>query len=284
MIADRKKKIATDVSKTALISVFIIVCLFLAVIGSVGLVRFAGARPASNQGWIVYVRGADAASGLWVMNTNGERQRQLTNIRDGEPKWSPDGRQVAFTRLSRDDPESRGIYVINADGSNVRRPTDGSYDGQSAWSPDGQRIAFSRQVREEEDRDADGDNQEVLNDSGRQPAWSPDGKKIAFSRFNMTGGRDIRVMDANGANVKRLTDGGSSVDALPRWSPDGAKIVFNSNRSGLFKIHVRNADGSEIRQLTQTPVVEYEPDWTAYSYAVEAAGKLRTTWGKIKAK
>ena len=51
---------------------------------------------------------------------NGKNQRRLTNNRDVYPEWSPDGRQIAFSRLPRGDLDSRGIYVINADGSNIR--------------------------------------------------------------------------------------------------------------------------------------------------------------------
>jgi len=323
------------------IAVFLILCLFL----------FVG--QASSEGWVVYARGTDGPEGLWVMDTNGENQRQLTNIRDGGPVWSPDGRQIAFARLSSDDPDSKGIYVINADGSNLMRLTDGQYDGEPAWSPDGKRIAFSRQVREKEDRDgdgileieaisiyivnldgtmpwrvtaenpehwdrypdwspdgkkivferynqegavkllqiwvmdSDGSNQEILSNTqdlhqDYQPVWSPDGTKIGFARLNAaTKGRDICLMDTNGANVRKLSNS-AAINALPKWSPDGTEIVFISNGSGIFKVHTMNADGSNVRQLTHTPAVEYEPDWTFFSYAVEPIRKLRTTWGRLK--
>ena len=43
-----------------------------------------------------------------------------------------------------------------------------------------------------------------------------------------------------------------------------------------------NADGSNLRQITNTPENEYEFDWTAFSCAVDLAGKLKSTWGQIK--
>jgi len=318
------------------------------VIGSMGLSRFAGARAASNEGWIVYSSGDDATEGLWIMDVNGENQRQLTKSRDLEPAWSPDGQKIAFARLPRGDLAPRGIYVLNADGTNMKRLNDCPYDGTPAWSPDGKRIAFSRQVREKEDVDKDGvlsiesmsiyimksdgtmlqrvtaetpahwdfdpdwspdgkkivyqrydregvlkgvriwimdsngDNQEMLNDTGDRPAWSPDGKKIAFSRLNPARGRDICLMNANGSNIEVLTSSIAINNTLPRWSPDGTRIIFESNRDGNYHIYIMNADGSGVHRVTKKLGDEYEPDWTAFSYAVAPNGKLKATWGKIK--
>src|SRR5207247_11024943 len=59
---------------------------------------------------------------------------------DGDPAWSPDGQRIAFSS-QRDG--STDIYVMNADGSGLRRVTAGPFDQQPAWSPDGARIVFT---------------------------------------------------------------------------------------------------------------------------------------------
>jgi TolB protein len=89
-------------------------------------------------------------------------------------------------------------------------------------------------------------------------------------------------MNADGSNVKILTTPGPSSESHPRWSSDGTKIAFVSNRDGNFEIYVMDADGSNVQRLTNTPANERGLDWTAYSYGVESAGKLKSTWGKIK--
>ncbi|MDA0179489.1 DPP IV N-terminal domain-containing protein [Solirubrobacter phytolaccae] len=61
---------------------------------------------------------------------------------DSAPAWSPDGRQIAF---ESDLDGDREIYVMNADGSNVRQLThNGNWEEGPAWSPDGTRLAFTR--------------------------------------------------------------------------------------------------------------------------------------------
>ena len=90
-------------------------------------------------------------------------------------------------------------------------------------------------------------------------------------------------MDANGKNVKQITND-PSITGLPRWTDDG-RIVFGSDRNGKFKIYVMNADGSNVRMVSEdTPVDEYEADWIAVWYPVQPAGPLKTTWGLLKQK
>jgi dipeptidyl aminopeptidase/acylaminoacyl peptidase len=85
---------------------------------------------------------------IWVMNTDGSNQRQITDGegdgRDVEPRWSPDSARISFLRYFSDND---GLYVVNADGSGLTRLTgdDGSRD--AAWSPDGARIVFSRDLQ-----------------------------------------------------------------------------------------------------------------------------------------
>ena len=348
----------TRVSQKALTAMFLIGFISLPIIGGIEFVRFARARPASNEGWIAYaIIGGD---GIWVMDANGKNQRQLTaDEGDSRPVWSPDGQQIAFDRRPDNDPDSRRIYIMNADGSNVRQVTDGwsgESDIYSRWSPDGKQIAFTRAIREggtvlallicvvnpdgsnlrrltaestvdwdsfpswspdgtkiafNRDTtegvpfaggrasqiwtmDSDGNNQRMLKDfpfsspltAMQEPMWSPDGSKFAFWCIRSglgEEGTDIYVMDADGSNVKRLTDS-PAYDLEARWSPDGTRILFDSDRSGNYELYIMDADGSNIEKLTNTPEDEWCPDWTAFSYAVEPAGKLKSMWGKIKVK
>ena len=81
---------------------------------------------------------------LWLVPTSGGEPRQFTSgtHQDHSPRWSPDGRQIAFvsTRADNNKPQ---IYLIGLNGGEARKLTDmrqGATD--PAWSPDGTRIAF----------------------------------------------------------------------------------------------------------------------------------------------
>jgi CubicO group peptidase (beta-lactamase class C family) len=120
-------------------------------------------------------------------------------------------------------------YRADIDGSDVTRLTDHiSMDMWGAPSPDGEHIAFQTT------RDA---NWEIYStdELGRNakrltthpgmdsfPAWSPDGGRIAFGRSGEAEG--IYTMDADGGNVRRVTEGR---DVTPAWSPDGDRIAFS---------------------------------------------------------
>jgi hypothetical protein len=186
---------------------------------------------------------------------------------DEYPAWSPDGKQIAFE--SNRNPTSKSqIYVMDVDGSNVRRLTNSdSDDFAPAWSPDGKRIAF---VSSRDGNwqiyimNADGSSPRRLTENSAtdwQPAWSPDGKHIAFvsDRVRNFG---IYVMTAEGQDIRAVTDSKDD-DYGPTWSPDGKRIAFMSKRDGNWDIYVIDADGMNLQNLTHSKSQdEYAPAWS----------------------
>jgi Tol biopolymer transport system component len=230
-------------------------------------------------------------SDIFIMNPDGSQVRQLTrdpfaslyftkSSEDRNPSWSPDSSQIAF-ESGRDNQMltyvNHDIYVMAADGSNVRRITeDGADEGSPRWSPDGESIAyvkmeyFSDQALIENPTwdiyvmNVDGTQQVQLTkdpSSELEPAWSPDGTRVAFISDRNGRNFDIYVMDADGSNVRQLTDDPAN-EFGPVWSPDGTQIVFNSDRNGNVQLFMISIDGSNLMQLTKDTSNSAYADWS----------------------
>jgi dipeptidyl aminopeptidase/acylaminoacyl peptidase len=200
---------------------------------------------------------------IWLLSLETGETRQLTAglARDAAPRWSPDGRQIAFISTRNEKPQ---IYIIPVDGGEARALTamKQGVGGGPEWSPDGKRIAFTA-VPEEEPLDLKapyrltrhtfrfdemGYLENVLQDiyvipvEGGEPkrltddacqkdglAWSPDGREILFSAVLFPDSHrlhpDVRVVNLEGEVRTLLKDWGKNVVSAA-WTPDGTKVVL----------------------------------------------------------
>jgi Tol biopolymer transport system component len=167
---------------------------------------------------------------------------------DWHPEWSPDGTRIAF---SSDRHGTRGIYIMNADGTDQVLVAESG--DEPAWSPDGVQIVFSTDTGLHL-IDASGANEtELTSDNDFAPDWSPDGTKIIFSRRSAAGfSSHIFMVNPDGTGVAQMTQAEGHSDS-PVWSPDGTMIAFVSDRSGQYQLYVMDADGSNLRQLSEDP-------------------------------
>jgi TolB protein len=175
------------------------------------------------------------------------------------------------------------LYVINADGSGMRRLVRHAsglgpepYGGGPVWSPDGLRLVFAKRLgpaigqcgvchTEVYVVNADGSGGQNLTGKlgGSIPAWSPDGQQIVFSRDSGSI-PNLHVMNADGSGERRVTQDAIHVWGAS-WSPDGRRLAFSSGvqgNPGNFKIYVVNADGSGQQQLTRDPGRDFDPAWS----------------------
>lgn len=181
---------------------------------------------------------------------------------DIQPTWGPNGK-IAYVA------ENQGnyIWVMNADGSSpVKLPrADGLGDYQPCFGPGG-RIAFVGNLVSNDIfvMDADGGNRKRLENFSADdiaPSWGDHGK-IAFSSDRGTTFKyNIHIIDhsSDGEAVAITKDAGNNYN--PCWSPDGKKIVFNSDRDGNNEIYVMDADGSNVKRLTNNSTADYDPSW-----------------------
>ena len=176
----------------------------------------------------------DYETALWLAPADGSQPpRPLTSgTRDSSPRWSPDGRTLAFVRAVEHDgrPQPSQIFVLPLDGGEARAVTDVPRGaGAPAWSPDGKRIAFSSNTGPDDGAAA-------------KPAADTSDVRVITSavyRSNSGGWNDpdrrshiwvTEVRPGEIATAVQLTDGRYS-ETGHAWSPDGSRLYFSSTRT-----------------------------------------------------
>jgi Tol biopolymer transport system component len=204
--------------------------------------------------------------GLHVMAVDGKNEKRLTHggERPYAAEWSPNGRRIVFVRDSDAGGVRADIFVVEANGTKLRRLTRTSRDSAPAWSPDGNRIAFIRRTPDFWDlvyvMRSDGTRVKKLTRSGNNssPFWVPN-RQIVY--YNVDQDRWWSI-DAGGREERRpfplrrrtrvrdhLWDRrGRDLGAL---SADGKWIALDTPSAGPDGIWVARADGTQRRLVTR---------------------------------
>jgi Tol biopolymer transport system component len=199
-------------------------------------------------------------SAIWVVDTAGGEPRQFTAgaKRDGSPRWSPDGTQLAFTSERGD--EKPQLAIMPGTGGESRIVTKMPLGaGVPAWSPDGTRIAFSAKTGAVPDPD---------------PKKAKPYRTITSMKYRINGQgfiydqrRHLFVLNVVSGDCQQLTDGDWD-DTQPAWSPDGLRLAFVSARhedrefDSASDIWVVPGAGGDARQVTQTVGARGAPSWS----------------------
>jgi TolB protein len=189
------------------------------------------------------------------MKRDGTAPQRLTDndAADGEPRWSHDGRRIAFIR-------NNAFYVLRVDTGVVRKIADGA--DWPSWSADGTFRAYESRSGSKHGVIGSGKEGSLASPEDedlRYPAWSPNDKVLAFECLE---GRywHICLLDVRSGSQRVLTHGRAN-DFAPAWSPDGRRIAFVSDRDGNDQLFVMHADGTGLVRITSGQADKDTPAW-----------------------
>ncbi len=219
---------------------------------------------------LVFVSNRTGQFDLWIRLVAGGRLLQITNDRnfDADPRWSPDGSQIAFSKLA--DNGRWDVWMVSALGDEPRRVIADAREPD--WSPDGRSLVYAdMRTRTISRADATGGQARAITQlepdtptrpnrygSHRRPAFSHDGRRVAFER--RIGGPfvDLGMVDLGTGRQVALTQE-TRLAASPAWSADDRWIYYASSRGGTVNIWKIGSTGGSPLQVTVGQGDDTEP-------------------------
>lgn len=256
--------------------------------------------------WVAYVvtsvdmkENANDAD-VWLVSTSGGEPVRLTTSKknDNQPRWSPDGKHLAFVSAREEKPQ---IFLISPFGGEATKLTNSKSGVQSfQWSPEGNRIAYVAQkdlTPEEEQKQKDKDDSQVIDQNFRfsrlwvidvatgkatelvkgeftvnDPQWSPDGKSIAFVTNPTPRADDGSLTDIWVLDLARATSGEADVEkkiadlekTLAALMVDGDRNYFRvmEVRGQIAGLQIKSNQNNGLRKLVENSGPDNSPRWS----------------------
>src|SRR6266849_4308348 len=229
---------------------------------------------------------------VWMVATDSTRapwQFTTSPQSSNSPRWSPDGKSLAFlssrpesapsvaasqTAPPAEQPRAQ-VYLLSMNGGEARRITN-LKNGVSLfrWSPDGTRLVVVSRIGPGDSRADNKDRSDVRH------------YKNTSYKFNDTGWIDDRrthlwIIDVKSGSAKQITDGNDWNDSDPQWSPDGTRIAFVSNRTGKEYDENRNTDvwvisaeGGLLTKISDHYEADNQPRWSPDGKWIAFSGEV----------
>ena len=202
----------------------------------------------------------DGQYAIYLVDTESHEHKRLTTPGDfiGEttPRFSPDGKNLAFVRIYGD--QKQDLFVVPANGGEPAQVTfDGVVIHSLTWDADGKMIYFVSFRASNQPRlwrvPVAGGEPEIVAIGGTNIsniALSPDGRKLAFveTKFKTA----IWQVKADGQRARKFMTSNDR-DLQPQYFPDGSHFLFKSHRTGTYHLWKSDASGKNLTQITFPP-------------------------------
>jgi len=215
-------------------------------------------------------------SRIWIAALDGSHPAvpySGETVSSTSPRWSPDGRFMAFLSAREGSPGNAArpqIWVLSRNGGEARRVTNLENGASNfEWSPDSTHFVCLTRTGAAQNKNSDVRHYTHANYKFNDTGWFDEKRS------------HIAVVDVRTGATKQITDGDDWNDTDPHWSPDSTKIAFVSNRTGHEFDFDRNSDvwvipaaGGSLTKISDHQGPDTSPRWSPDGKRIAFLGAL----------